>query len=166
MMGSAGNLFSNVLFKADKSRLTQTKLILSPSLRRRKRGGETVAREREDSLSLFVLAPFLTRARVSSVSRKWNDDKRDSRDARAPFEQKISVDATIDKSQLFYYLKRKFLAPLSFSVRRKVGGKQRKERKYLEERTLCLREKTYFASVLFSVLFLSFASSYSFFPSD
>ena len=70
MMGSAGNLFSNVLCKADKSRLTQTKLILSPSLRRRKRGGETVAREREDSLSLFVLAPFLTRARVSSVSRK------------------------------------------------------------------------------------------------
>ena len=71
MMGRArGNLFSNVLFKADKSRLTQTKLILSPSLRRRKRGGETVAREREDSLSLFVLAaPFLTRARVSSVSR-------------------------------------------------------------------------------------------------
>jgi hypothetical protein len=70
MMGRAGNLFSNVLFKADKSRLTQTKCFLSPSLRRRKRGGETVAREREDSLSLFVLAPFLTRARVSSVSRK------------------------------------------------------------------------------------------------
>ena len=135
MMGRAGNLFSNVLFKADKSRLTQTKCFLSPSLRRRKRGGETVAREREDSLSLFVLAPFLTRARVSSVSRKWNDD-RDSRDARAPFEQKISVDAT-DKSQLFY-LKRKF-SPLGL-FEGKVGGKQRKERNYLEERTLCERK--------------------------
>ena len=158
MMGRAGNLFSNVLFKADKSRLTQTKCFLSPSLRRRKRGGETVAREREDSLSLFVLAPFLTRARVSSVSRKWNDD-RDSRDARAPFEQKISVDAT-DKSQLFY-LKRKFsaLGP----VRRKSWRKAEK-REELFGGTHSLREKT--SSVLFSVLFLSFAASYSFFPSD
>ena len=159
MMGRAGNLFSNVLFKADKSRLTQTKCFLSPSLRRRKRGGETVAREREDSLSLFVLAPFLTRARVSSVSRKWNDD-RDSRDARAPFEQKISVDAT-DTSQLFYLKRTKFSPLVLFEG--KVGGKQRKERNYCGG-THSLREKT--SSVLFSVLFLSFAASYSFFPSD
>ena len=162
MRGRAGNLFSNVLFKADKSRLTQTKCFLSPSLRRRKRGGETVAREREDSLSLFVLAPFLTRARVSSVSRKWNDDKRDSRDARAPFEQKISVDAT-DTSQLFY-LKRTKFSPLGVLFEGKVGAKSREKRGIIaEERTLCERK---LRRVLFSVLFLSFASSYSFFPSD
>jgi len=58
----------------------------------------------------------------------------------------LSTRQSIDKSQLFY-LKRKFLAPCP--VRRKVGGKQRKERKYLEERTLCLREKTYFVCALF-----------------
>ena len=62
-----GNLFSNVLKRILINLVTQTKCFLSPSLRRRrKRGGETVAREREDSLSLRVLAPFLTRARVSS----------------------------------------------------------------------------------------------------
>ena len=50
---------------------------------------------------------------------------RDSRDARAPFERKFSVDAT-DTSQLFY-LKRKFIMG-PFCPVRKCGGKQRKER--------------------------------------
>ena len=81
---------------------------------------------------------------------------RDSRDARAPFERKFSVDAT-DTSQLFY-LKRKFIMG-PFCPVRKCGGKQRKER------NSSARGNVVCAPFLFFfVLFLSFASSYSFFP--
>jgi|TARA_B110000305_G_C19283485_1_gene560498 hypothetical protein len=87
---SRKSLFERFILKADKSRLTQTKCFLSPSLRRRKRGGETDAREREDSLSLFVLAPFLTRAReFRRVSRARRDDAQRQQRCASAFYTKI-----------------------------------------------------------------------------
>jgi hypothetical protein len=81
MRGRAGNLFSNVLKRILINLVTQTKCFLSPSLRRRERGGETVARERENSLSL---APLRTRARVSScVSHATRRRQRQQRCASA-----------------------------------------------------------------------------------
>lgn len=96
--------------------------------------------------------PSLPARAFRRVSRMWRDDDRDSRDAQAPFEQKISVDAT-DKSQLFY-LKRKFSSPPVLFCEG-IWRKAQNERKL----RLC-------SFLSFSVLFLSFASSYSFFPSD
>ena len=53
MRGRAGNLFSNVLKRILINLVTQTKCFLSPSLRRRERGGET-ARTSEKTLSLSL----------------------------------------------------------------------------------------------------------------